>query len=155
MQSISGANSDRSDNCSQRSVVTDSVSRGENPGDDDLGSSFNSLFRADSDALSENNDAEQMKELAKLKKRHERFQCAAEIRQLCAVIANGYNNDVVGPLFAKRQKIDKDLLAIEQAKEIKKPDIYFGKNQKALDWFVRQTKITFWMKPSIYSTDED
>lgn len=96
------ANFDGLDNCLQRSVVTDSVLKSENLGDDDSGSLPDPLFKADSNVLFENNDAEQMKELAKLNRCHERSQRMAEIWQHCAAIANSYNDDVVGPPSAKR-----------------------------------------------------
>lgn len=101
-------------------------------------------------------DSEESEEdyLRKLRKKQRRALRQAEIRMLEAAKKKGFREGSVEP-GAKRQRLDKDKLALERAKDTKRPGLYTGQSQKHLDKFLRQAEATFRTKPTIYATDED
>lgn len=72
--------------------------------------------------------------LAQLQKDRRRVQRRAEIWQLEEERDRGFApaEQVTEPK-AKRAKIDKGQLALERAKEVRRPDVYTGQSQKHLD----------------------
>lgn len=83
-------------------------------------------------------DEEDMRELAMLRRNCERTHRKAEIQRLRAERARGYVDEADLP-NAKRKRVDKDQIAIERAKETRRPDVYSGESQKALDLYDWET----------------
>lgn len=79
----------------------------------------------------------------------------AEIKRLKARKANGFRAEPGSEPAAKNPRVDKNALALERAKGIKRPDKYSGQSQKHLDEFLWQAEATFRTKPTIYSSDAD
>ena len=101
-------------------------------------------------------DEEEEAHLAQLQKDCRRAQRRAEIRQLEEERDRGFApaEQLTEPK-AKRARFDKDQLAFERAKEVRRPDVYTGQSQNHLDRFFRQVETTFRTKLTIYSNDED
>lgn len=94
------------------------------------------------------------KELEELHEEQERFDRKAKLHRLQALKANEFREESIQP-GAKRQRLDKDKLALGRAQDTRRSDLYTGQSQKHLDKFLRQAEATFRTMPTVYATDED
>lgn len=102
-------------------------------------------------------DAEDAAEEDRLRELQDKQKCVqrrAKIRRLKDFKSRGFVEESSGARDAKRQKM-MDNLAIEEARESKRPDTYTGDSRKHLDIFLMQVDSTFRAKPTIYASDED